>query len=127
MIQTGFGGPEVVRLEHLPEPAPGPGDVLVRVRACALNQLDSLQRRGPGLLPDFRLPHIAGMDVAGRVAAVGTAVDHLQPGDPVLLDPTLGCGSCDRCRDGQPGHCPSIRVVGGNIPGGFAEYVAVPA
>ncbi|MFB4305132.1 zinc-binding dehydrogenase [Actinomadura sp. GTD37] len=146
LVQTAFGGPEVVSLRRVPDPVPGPSDVLVRVRACALNRLDVLQRRGPAVLPGFRLPHIAGMDVAGHIEAVGAEVSGtktvgtevsgteasgqaggLATGDRVVIDPTLGCGACPRCAAGDPGHCASVRVVGGNIAGGFAEYVAVPA
>ncbi|MEU6034439.1 zinc-binding dehydrogenase [Actinomadura sp. NPDC047616] len=127
LVQTGFGGPEVVTPRQVPDPEPGPGDVVVRVRTCALNRLDILQRRGPAVLPGFRLPHIAGMDVAGHVAAVGDRVRGHAPGDRVVIDPTLGCGDCPSCRAGRPGHCPALRVVGGNVAGGFAEYVAVPA
>ncbi|TDC69522.1 alcohol dehydrogenase [Actinomadura sp. GC306] len=126
LVQTGFGGPEVVSLRHIADPVPGPGDVLVRVRACALNRLDLLQRRGPAVLPGFRLPHIAGMDVAGHVEAVGDEVAGFAPGDRVVIDPTQGCGTCPRCAAGDPGHCPAVRVVGGNTAGGFAEYVRVP-
>jgi NADPH:quinone reductase-like Zn-dependent oxidoreductase len=127
MVQTGFGGPEVVCPRHVPDPEPGPLDVVVRVGACALNRLDVLQRRGPAVLPGFRLPHIAGMDAAGSVAAVGSGVTAVAVGDRVVLDPTLGCGTCPRCLAGEAGHCPALRVVGGNVPGGFAEYVAAPA
>ncbi|MBB5827211.1 alcohol dehydrogenase catalytic domain-containing protein [Micromonospora carbonacea] len=127
MVQTGFGGPEVVRLRHLPDPEPGPTEAVIRVHAAALNHLDLLQRKGPGLLPGFRLPHVAGMDVAGQVVAVGSDVTTVRPGDRVLVDPTVGCGACPACAGGQPGYCPRLAVVGGNRPGGFAEYVAVPA
>jgi NADPH:quinone reductase-like Zn-dependent oxidoreductase len=117
----------VVSLRRVADPVPGPGDVLVRVRACALNRLDVLQRRGPAVLPGFRLPHIAGMDVAGHIEAAGGEVRELAAGDRVVVDPTLGCGTCGRCGAGEPGTCAAVRVVGGNIAGGFAEYVAVPA
>ncbi|MEU8800700.1 zinc-binding dehydrogenase [Spirillospora sp. NPDC048819] len=132
LVQTGFGGPEVVSLRHIADPVPGPRDVLVRVRACALNRLDVLQRRGPAVLPGFRLPHIAGMDVAGHVEAAGDEAGGdeagvFAPGDRVVIDPTLGCGTCGRCGAGDPGHCAAVRVIGGNVAGGFAEYVAVPA
>ncbi|GAA0574492.1 zinc-binding dehydrogenase [Actinomadura livida] len=127
LVQTGFGGPEVVSLRHIADPVPGPRDVLVRVRACALNRLDVLQRRGPAVLPGFRLPHIAGMDVAGHVAAAGDEAAGYAPGDRVVVDPTHGCGTCPRCAAGEPGHCAAVRVIGGNTAGGFAEYVRVPA
>ncbi|MDG4764668.1 zinc-binding dehydrogenase [Solwaraspora sp. WMMD406] len=127
MVQTGFGGPEVVRPHDLPDPEPGPADAVIAVDTATLNRLDLLQRRGPGLLPGFALPHIAGMDVAGRVVATGADVGDVRVGDRVVVDPTIGCGRCASCLDGAPGYCASLRVVGGNRPGGFAEYVAVPA
>ncbi|WP_223256473.1 zinc-binding dehydrogenase [Micromonospora endophytica] len=127
MVQTGFGGVDVVRLSQLPDPAPGPAEVVIRVHSAALNQLDLLQRRGTTRLPGFRLPHVGGMDVAGEVAAVGVEVTTVRPGDRVLVDPTIGCHTCPTCADGDPGNCPALAVVGGNRPGGFAEYVSVPA
>lgn len=127
MVQTGFGGPEVVRLHHLPDPTPGPLDAVVEVRACALNSLDVIQRRGPAVLPRFGLPHIAGMDVTGDVAAIGAEVTSVAVGDRVVLDPTWGCGTCHHCRAGDDGYCPELRVIGGNTAGGLAERVAVPA
>ncbi|GAA2907989.1 zinc-binding dehydrogenase [Streptosporangium fragile] len=127
LVQTAFGGPEAVSVQRVADPEPGPLDVVVQVRACALNRLDLLQRRGPGVLPGFSLPHIAGMDIAGHVVAAGPAVTTARVGDRVVIDPTLGCGSCPHCRAGDRGHCADLRVVGGNRPGGFAEFVAVPA
>jgi NADPH:quinone reductase-like Zn-dependent oxidoreductase len=126
MVQTGFGGPEVVSLRHVADPDAGPLDVVVRVHACALNRLDVIQRRGPAVLPGFRLPHIAGTDVAGHVASVGSGVTGVAVGDRVLVDPTAGCGACRHCLAGEQGYCATVRVVGGNVAGGFAEYVAVP-
>ncbi|WP_420116406.1 alcohol dehydrogenase catalytic domain-containing protein [Micromonospora sp.] len=126
MVQTGFGGAEVLSLRHLPDPEPGPADVVVRVHTAAVNRLDLLQRR-TALLPGFELPHVGGMDVAGQVDAVGPQVTTVRPGDRVLIDPTIGCGACATCKNGQPGYCATLAVVGGNRPGGFAEYVTVPA
>ncbi|GLW97132.1 zinc-binding dehydrogenase [Microtetraspora sp. NBRC 16547] len=127
LVQTAFGGPEAVGVQRVPDPEPGPHDVIVQVAACALNRLDLLQRRGPGLLPGFSLPHIAGMDIAGHVVATGASVTSRAVGDRVVVDPTVGCGSCPYCRAGERGHCASLRVIGGNAPGGYAEFVAVPA
>lgn len=126
MVQTDFGGPEVVRMQHLPAPRPRRGEVLVRVGACALNRLDVIQRLGPGVLPGFTLPHIAGMDIAGTVVVTGAAV-AVAEGERVVIDPTLGCGACPRCLVGDRGYCAQARVIGGNVPGGLAELVAVPA
>jgi NADPH:quinone reductase-like Zn-dependent oxidoreductase len=67
------------------------------------------------------------MDVTGWVAAIGLDVTTVSVGDRVVLDPTIGCGACPYCRAGAAGNCPGLQVLGGNIPGGFAEYIMVPA
>jgi NADPH:quinone reductase-like Zn-dependent oxidoreductase len=122
-----FGGLEVLEYVDLPDPSPGSGEVLVEVRATALNRLDVLQRQGPALLPGFTLPHIAGMDVAGVVAATGAGVATVHVGDRVLVNPAVHCGECEACRGGDDAFCPAVKVVGGNHPGGYAELVVVPA
>lgn len=127
MVQHGYGGTEVMRFEEVADPPVGPFDVLVRARATCLNRLDVLHRTGPPLLPNFRLPHIAGMDVAGDVVEVGTEVVGIRCGDRVVINPSLHCGSCHLCRRGLDGFCPDVAVVGGNRPGGYAELCAVPA
>jgi NADPH:quinone reductase-like Zn-dependent oxidoreductase len=127
----GHGGPEILRSVDLPDPEPGVGEVLVAVRAVGVNRLDLLQRRGPGLLPGFTLPHVPGMDVAGDVVAVGpgsaSGADRRSVGDRVLVNPSLHCGSCPACRAGDDAWCAALRVVGGNRPGGYAELMVVPA
>lgn len=128
-VQRGFGGPEVCSIERVPTPLPGPGEVVLAVRACALNRLDLLQREAP-LVRGFTLPHVAGMDVAGVViaraadlpAGVGPAL-----GDAVIVDPVSTCGTCARCTGGLAPYCDDLRTVGSTRPGGFAEQVAVPA
>jgi NADPH:quinone reductase-like Zn-dependent oxidoreductase len=127
MVQTGFGGPETLSLSQAPDPRPGAADVVVRVRACALNRLDILQQRGPALIPGFALPHIAGMDIAGTVVEVGREVSRLAVDDVVVIDPAVGCGRCAHCGQGQSGYCRELRIIGGNSDGGLAEYVLVPA
>jgi NADPH:quinone reductase-like Zn-dependent oxidoreductase len=126
-LHHAHGGSDVLVLEQLPVPEPGPGEVLVEVAACGLNHLDLLQRRGPALIPGFELPHIAGMDVAGTIVATGAGVPTTRTGDRVLLNPAIGCGSCSPCTSGSDGFCLSAGVIGGNRPGGYAEYVVVPA
>jgi NADPH:quinone reductase-like Zn-dependent oxidoreductase len=116
-----------LEVAEVPDPTVGPDDVLLRVRASALNRLDVLQREGPALIPGFALPHIAGMDVAGEVIEVGNAVGGVEVGARVLVNPALHCGACEWCMAGDDGYCPDTRVVGGNAPGGFAELLAVPA
>ena len=127
MVQTDFGGPEAVSPREVPEPVCGPRDVVVEVEYCGLNRLDLLQRRGPGLIPGFRLPHVPGMDFAGTVVQTGTAVGSVVPGDRVIADPTQGCGSCPRCAVGDRAYCVRPRILGGNAPGALAEYVAASA
>ena len=127
-VQRGFGGPEVVAVEDLPDPVPNPDEVVVEVRACGLNRLDLLQRAAP-LVRGFALPHVAGMDVAGVVVARGSGVGAEWPavGDRVLVDPVSTCGVCARCTAGFEPYCESLRTVGSTRPGGFAEFVATPA
>jgi len=126
-LHHAHGGTDVIEVVDVPDPMVGPHDVLVAVRAAALNRLDLLQREGPALLPGFALPHIAGMDVAGDVVAVGDDVASVAVGARVVVNPALQCGECADCLSGNDAYCPSTRVVGGNHPGGFAELCVVPA
>jgi NADPH:quinone reductase-like Zn-dependent oxidoreductase len=126
-VQHAYGGPEALRFEEVPDPIVGRRDVLVAVKAACLNRLDVLHRVGPPLLPGFSLPHIAGMDVAGDVLAVGPEVAGVACGDRVVVNPAVQCGSCPACQQGRDGFCPGVQVVGGNRPGGYAELCAVPA
>src|SRR5437764_12125344 len=80
------GGPDVLRYEDAPDPEPGPGDVLVRLRAASLNHLDVWVRKG---LPSVPKPRILGADGAGVVEAVGEEVDDLEPGQRVVINPAL--------------------------------------
>jgi NADPH:quinone reductase-like Zn-dependent oxidoreductase len=116
------GGPEVLRYEEAPDPAPQPGRALVRVRACALNHLDLWQRRGLDRVK-IPLPHISGSDVAGEIVDAGSA---FQPGTRVLLQPGLSCGKCPRCAEGRDNECPQYAVLGYVSDGGYAELVSVP-
>lgn len=120
------GGPEVMRVEELPEPTPRPHEVLVQVRAAALNRVDKWVRDGwPGL--KLALPHIPGCDAAGVVAAVGAAVSGWRPGDRVAINASLGCGECLDCLAGQDNLCARWHLLGETLPGLAAERVAVPA
>jgi NADPH:quinone reductase-like Zn-dependent oxidoreductase len=118
------GGPEVLRYEEAPDPELAAGEVLVRVRACALNHLDLWERRG---LEHVRvaLPHISGSDVSGVVAA---STDPDVPiGQRVMLQPGVSCGRCDACASGRDNECARYDVLGyGDHPGGYAELVKVP-
>jgi NADPH:quinone reductase-like Zn-dependent oxidoreductase len=119
-----FGGPDKLRLQEVPEPKIGPDDVLVRVRACALNHLDLWVRQG---LPALKtpLPFWTGSDIAGEVVAVGSDVADVKPGDRVAVNPNLSCRRCEFCLAGDDNLCPRYGLVGEHVPGGLAEYVAV--
>lgn len=120
------GGPEVLKLEELPDPEAGPGQVLVRVRAVALNHLDVWVRQGwPGL--DLEWPHVPGADVAGVIEAVGPGVAGIAPGDEVVLNPGVSCGRCEMCLSGRDNACRRYAILGEHTSGGYAELLAVPA
>ena len=95
VIFSQHGGPEVLRYTDVAEPTIGSNDVLVRVRACALNHLDIWVRKGmPGVT--IPLPHIGGCDIAGEVAKIGGDVSNVHVGERVMLAPGVGCGHCER-------------------------------
>src|SRR3954471_10823995 len=89
-----FGGPEVLKFEDVAEPVLRKDQVLVRVKACALNHLDLWTRKG---LPGVKLPHINGSDVAGVVEETGEYVGGMQKGQRVLLAPMVFCNHCEFC------------------------------
>jgi len=119
-----FGGPDRLRLQDVPDPKIEPGDVLVRVRACALNHLDLFVREG---IPALKtpLPFWTGCDIAGDVAEVGSAVQGVKVGDRVCVNPNLTCGRCEFCRQGEDSMCLRFGIVGEHTPGGLAELVTV--
>lgn len=118
-----FGGPEVLTNEDIPDPQPRKDQVLVRVRACALNHLDIWVRKG---LPGVKLPHILGSDIAGEVAAVGEYVTGFKPGQRVLIAPMHYCGHCKKCVAGLQNHCREFTVLGNGVDGGNCELIALP-
>ncbi|HEU4562559.1 MAG TPA: zinc-binding dehydrogenase [Longimicrobium sp.] len=119
------GGPEVVRIEEVPQPRPGSGEVLVQVKASALNHLDLWVRRG---LPiETTMPHIGGSDIAGIIAEVGVDIDRARVGERVVINPNLYDGTCEWCRRGEQSMCPNFRILGEHTNGGFAEYVTAAA
>ncbi len=126
VVISGHGGPEVLRYAEVPEPPIGRQEVLVRVRACALNHLDLWVRGG---LPGQKLafPHILGSDISGEVARVGEDVARVRPGDRVLLAPGLSCGQCVHCIAGHDNFCKDYTLFGAGVHGGYAEFVKSPA
>jgi NADPH:quinone reductase-like Zn-dependent oxidoreductase len=120
------GGPEVVNLEELPDPQARPGEVVVAVKAAAMNHLDIWVRIGwPGLRLLF--PHVLGSDVAGVVESVGPGVEGVKAGDEVVVNPSLGCGRCEQCLSGNENLCRRFSILGEHVSGGMAERLAVPA
>jgi len=121
------GGPDVLRIEEVDAPVPGPGEALVRVRAVALNHLDLWLRRS--LIVETPMPHIGGSDVAGEVVELGpeVTVPGIEVGTRVVVDPSLACGRCEWCGRGERSLCVEYRILGEHTQGGFAEYVVVPA
>ena len=119
------GGPERLQYEEQPLPTVGPEEVLVRVKACALNHLDIWLRQG---IPGYRisLPHISGCDVAGTVESLGEQAQGFSVGDRVLLSPGISCWRCDQCLAGRDNFCATFGILGAKRPGGYAEYVSVP-
>ncbi len=120
------GGVEQLNLADIPAPNPGPGEVLLKVHAAALNHLDIWVRKGrPGVTLNF--PHVLGSDAAGTIAALGDGVTGVAIGDEVVLDPGLSCGACEACLRGEQSECATYTILGMGRPGTFAEYVVVPA
>jgi len=119
------GGPEVLKYEEAAKPVPRGNEVLVRVKACALNHLDLWVRGGlPGV--PIPLPHIPGSDVAGEIAEVGADVTTVRVGQKVVLAPGVTCGKCAACLAGNDNHCRQFTNLGYMIDGGCAEFVRAP-
>jgi len=120
-----FGGPGTpVRIEEVPYPEPGPGEVVVRLAACGVCGSDL------HFLEDMPLPTTPitlGHEPAGTIESVGAGVESWAPGDRVALHLGIGCGGCPACRSGHPMSCASIRAPGLHIDGGFAEAMCVPS
>ena len=119
-----FGGPEVLIYEDAPDPQLRKDQVLVRVRACALNHIDVWVRKG---LPGVKLPHILGSDIAGEVVESGEYVSGFTAGQRVLLAPMCFCGQCAKCLAGLQNQCREFTVLGNGVDGGNCELIAVPA
>lgn len=120
-----FGGVDVLRYEDAPKPSIGSNEVLVQLKAAALNHLDIWVRSG-ARERNIPLPHIPGSDGAGIIAEVSKEVDRFKAGDKVLISPGLSCGHCDRCMSGRDNLCREYRVLGVREEGTYAEYVKLP-
>ena len=120
------GGVDKLRVEEVADPKIAADEVLVRVRAVALNHLDLWVRRGLPTLK-VKMPHILGSDIAGVVEEVGALVHHVHPGDEVILAPGWGCGVCRKCLLGEDNVCEQkYQILGETAAGGYAERVKAP-
>lgn len=107
-------------------PTIGIDEVLVQVKACALNHLDIWIRQGSPAYP-MPLPHILGSDIAGVVHQIGSQVDGVAVGERIYVSPGVGCGRCEQCLGGRDNMCRSYGLIGAMCHGGYADYVKVPA
>lgn len=122
------GGREVLKYEDVPEPQPGPADVIIKVQGVSCNYNDVWARQGLSGMK-FDLPHISGSDVAGEVVEVGSAVSTIQVGDKVIIHPGLSCRQCAACTSGHEYFCRRFKIYGfqtGPLDGGMAEYARIP-
>lgn len=120
------GGPEVLQLGQQPMPEPRAGEVLVHLRAAALNHMDLWVRNGwPGIKLNY--PHISGADGAGEIHALGPGVKGWSPGERVVIDSVLSDGTCEFCLRGEDNRCVDWHLLGESVRGTLAEYVSVPA
>ncbi|OFV95324.1 MAG: alcohol dehydrogenase [Acidobacteria bacterium RIFCSPLOWO2_02_FULL_60_20] len=116
------GGVEQLRLDELEAPKLGPHQLLVEVKAAALNRLDIFVRTG---IPGVPLPVIMGADAAGVVREIGSQVTEFKPGDRVLGQPGAGCGLCQQCKDGRENYCLKYGIAGEHFDGYQAELIAL--
>ena len=119
------GGIDKLHYEEVPVPVIVPSEVLVQVKACAVNHLDIRARRDRPEVQPF--PHILGSDISGDVVEVGAEVRNVAPGDRVVLAPCIPCEQCHDCLNGDENMCDFQELLGFQTNGGYAEYVKAPA
>jgi 2-desacetyl-2-hydroxyethyl bacteriochlorophyllide A dehydrogenase len=123
MLAAQARGPELIQIERIPIPEPGPGEVRVRLLACGICGSDLHFHHG-GLWPPGATP---GHEMAGEIDALGDGVAGLAPGQRVAIEPLHTCGVCGECRAGQPVRCAELQIHGIHRAGGLAEFVSVQA
>ena len=116
------GGVEQLRIDDVEQPRPGPRQILMEVKAAALNHLDLWIRKG---LPGLRLPLTLGSDGSGVVKEVGSEVTQFSVGDRVLAQPGYGCGSCQDCLGGRENYCPKYGIIGEHFDGVQAHFAVL--
>jgi NADPH2:quinone reductase len=126
-VLRAFGGPEGIQLRQWPEPVAGPDDVLVRVRAVSVNRTDVYAMMRTNIGRAIELPHIGGVDPAGEIVGLGDGVTDRLIGQRVVARPMIPCRTCRFCATGRESMCEHPSYIGIHRPGGFAEFVALPA
>jgi NADPH:quinone reductase-like Zn-dependent oxidoreductase len=121
-----YGDASVLRYEDVPDPEPGPGEVVIRVRAVGLNHVDVDMRNGTSRLP-LTLPHTLGFECGGDVAAVGEGVGELAVGDRVTPLYQVACRHCEPCLAGRQQFCERLEMLGVQRAGAYAEYILARA
>lgn len=119
------GSPQVLEYAEWEKPVAVDAQVVINVKACGINALDAALRAAEN--PQVTLPHILGSDISGVVEAVGEDVDDWQPGDAVMVNPLLSCGTCHFCLADRQNLCQQARILGYQSAGGYAQYALVPA
>ncbi len=123
---TGHGGNEVVQVGDRDLPKRAPGEVLIRIKAATLNQVD-LYMRNSGAGITHRLPQILGLDASGVIEDVDATDPLLRTGQEVVLHPGFACGRCEFCQHGDSAQCARIQFLGEHRDGTFAQWIQVPA
>ena len=125
MLAARFHEPGDVRVEEVPDPEPGPGDVVIRVRNCSVCGADrKTTRYGHHRLSP---PRVLGHEIAGEVVSAGAEVTDWAAGDSVQVIAAIPCGACRECQAGHATVCTSRENMGYQYDGGFAEFMLVPA
>jgi NADPH:quinone reductase-like Zn-dependent oxidoreductase len=126
VVFSQHGGPDVLEYRDAPDPSPGPGEVLIEVKATSVNHIDIFLRRGmPGV--KVPMPKIAGCDASGIIRQLGAGVTGLTLGQRVTINPGFSCGRCEFCAAGYGSQCASFGMVGETRDGAYAQFVSVPA
>lgn len=119
------GDLDVIDYADYPDPEPDANEVLIDIKAAALNYLDVWTRRGlPGI--DLEFPHVPGSDGAGVVLDTGSNVTRFEPGDHVALSAGVSCGECEYCRHGEESMCVRFHIIGEHVPGIHSEHAVMP-
>lgn len=121
-----YKGEKNLRIEEVPTPEPGPGEVRVKVAACGICHTD-LHYLDHGVATFKEPPMIPGHEISGIVDALGPGVSGVETGGHVIIPAVLTCGACENCRRGRENICNNMLMVGNHINGGYAEFIVVPA